>query len=83
MSRVNGQLLTCDRCGANTFLKHIGDKTLDGGYTKFNRFEDKPEGWGSPRDVKYLDLCPLCYDVYKRTLEKFVTAAGIKDTGAD
>ena len=67
MSQVNGQLTTCQRCGAQIFRKCIGEGETDGGYTRWNKFEPYPEGWdlvsvpksaGAPHD--YLRVCPAC-----------------------
>ena len=43
MSEKCGKLVTCDRCGKNVFLKCIGEEETDGGYTKWNKFEDPPD----------------------------------------
>ena len=58
MSRVNGQLLTCDRCKKQIFRKVTGEGERDGGFTRWNKFEDIPEGWTSPHTLG--DLCPDC-----------------------
>lgn len=64
----NGKLVTCDRCGKSTLLKHIGVGSADGGYTHWDEFEKYPQGWehenvkifvGSKTYV-YIDLCPDC-----------------------
>ena len=65
MSRRNGQLVTCDVCGAEAFRATTGDGEADGGYTRWNEFEPMPEGWGSHLGVvegraRSLDLCPAC-----------------------
>lgn len=55
--RANGQLRTCDRCGANQFFKTTGEKEADGGYNRWNTFE-KAEGWST--EIGIGDLCPKC-----------------------
>ena len=58
MSRVNGQLVTCDRCKKQIFRKTTREGETDGGFTRWNKFEDFPEGWSFP--YKLGDLCPDC-----------------------
>lgn len=60
MARQNGQLRTCDRCGKTIFLKTTGEGELDGGYTRWNKFEDAI-GWTTERDIG--DLCPDCTEL--------------------
>lgn len=69
MSRTNGQLVTCVRCGVQLFRKCIGEGERDGGFTRWNTFESFPEGWGyfSGRG----DLCPKCNSEYKSILDNF------------
>lgn len=55
--RTCGQLRTCDRCGASVFLKCTGEGEADGGYTRWNKFEDA-EGWSVEMAIG--DLCPSC-----------------------
>lgn len=66
MSRVNGQMRTCDRCGKQVFSKTIGDGERDGGYTRWNKFE-VPEGWSVDRG----DLCPECTQKLKELMGDF------------
>lgn len=72
MSEEKGLLVTCDRenCGESIFLKLIGTKELDGGYTHCNQFEEKPEGW------EYISsfglLCPHCNKDAKELINKFM-----------
>lgn len=68
MSKVTGQLLTCDRCGATTFLQRLETKYLDGGYTRSDTYT-KAEGWGWTADVG--DVCPACMKEYREIIEKF------------
>ena len=69
MSRTNGCLLTCDRCGKQTFLKSTGEGEMDGGYTRWNKFEPAPEGWGSNSGR---NLCPECYEKWKELEKEFM-----------
>lgn len=59
MAKVNGRIYSCDRCGDKIFVKTIGEKEMDGGFTRYNTFEDMPEGWGYDCRVG-MDLCPEC-----------------------
>lgn len=70
MAEAKGKLKTCDRCSEWIFLKAIDDGVTDGGYTRWNRFEDAPEGWDWRRETG--TLCPKCNEEYKKLLEKFM-----------
>jgi hypothetical protein len=83
MAEVNGKLVTCDRCRKQIFLKTIGDEEMDGGYTRWNKFEDFPEGWnmvGIPASVtmkksRYVRVCPGCNETWNNIAEKFIQKA--------
>lgn len=66
--RTNGQLRTCDRCGASVFLKCIGEGETDGGYTRWSKFEEA-EGWSKELDMG--DLCPSCTAELEALKEEF------------
>ena len=71
IGEAKGMLLTCDSCGAACFLRTVGDGVTDGGYTKWNKFEDLPEGW------RYIDrniaqLCPNCNAEYEELITRFM-----------
>lgn len=68
MSKVNGQLRTCDRCGEKIFLKVTGEKERDGGFTRWSEFE-KAGGWTHEYIIG--DLCPACSNEYARIVEEF------------
>lgn len=68
MSKVNGQLVMCDRCGMSEFVKTIGDGELDGGFTRWNKFEPLSVGWGK---FDHRDLCPKCNAEYQTILRNF------------
>ena len=81
MSLVNGQLTTCERCGAQIFRKTIGEGQTDGGYTRWNEFEPYPEGWEvvslpkvKNRVLSYAHVCPDCYAKWNRVLNTFFIA---------
>lgn len=68
MSRVTGQLVTCDRCGEQTFLKHIGYNETNGSHTRKDVFEALPNGWGGHKDKT---LCPDCFEEWNRLQAEF------------
>lgn len=68
MSRANGRMLTCNRCGEWIFLKCTGEGEADGGYTRWNNFEPAPR-WGYIDKVG--DVCPRCMEDYADMLECF------------
>ena len=68
MSRENGQLRTCDRCGTQMFFRCTGEGEADGGYTRWNEFE-YPTGWGVLGEIG--DVCPTCMREYVEILERF------------
>lgn len=70
MSEAKGMLKTCDRCGQTVFLKAIADGVTDGGYTRWNRFEDAPEGWGYRKETG--TLCPKCNEEYNNLVKWFM-----------
>lgn len=80
MSQVNGQLTTCERCGAQIFRKTIGEGQTDGGYTRWNEFEPYPEGWevvSLPKvngQHQSAMVCPFCYAEWDRVLNSFFIA---------
>ena len=67
-----GKLITCDRCGKNLFLKYIGEGETDGGYTRWNKFEDPPNGWEYRCDIGR--LCPECNNAYVSMIDRFMRA---------
>lgn len=71
MSEAKGMLKTCDRCGETVFLKVIADGVTDGGYTRWNRFEDAPEGWEFWRK-EIGTLCPKCSETFKSIMKDFM-----------
>ena len=73
MSRQNGRLITCDRCGATTFCITTGEGEMDGGFTRWNKFADPPPGWGYSSEIN-MDLCPKCYAEYNRMLNDYKEA---------
>lgn len=79
MAKVYGQIVTCDRCGAEIFRKCIGEGELDGGRTRWNKFEEMPNGWdlvAIPKSLGrvgngnehngYLYVCPDCHNLWDK-----------------
>lgn len=79
MSEAKGMLKTCDRCGQTVFLKAIADGVTDGGYTRWNRFEDAPEGWDWKRETG--NLCPKCSGEYRKLLNSFMDSDYRRNAG--
>lgn len=69
MSEVKGRLVTCDRCGETTFSKTVGDGEADGGFTRWNKFEPLPPGWGGHKGK---DLCPSCSREWNKIETEFM-----------
>lgn len=83
MAEVNGKLVTCDRCGAQVFLKTTGEGEADGGYTRWNKFEPFPDGWdqaqiarekANPRQYArvWARLCPGCMAEWDKTMARYM-----------
>lgn len=70
MGSVSGKILKCDRCDKEIFLKFIGEGVTDGGFTRWNKFEEAPKGWGYCTEVQG-DLCPECRAELEKVLEDF------------
>lgn len=68
MARENGQMRICDRCKKTVFLKTIGEGETDGGYTRWNKFEEA-NGWTVERDIG--DMCPDCSSLFEEMKSKF------------
>lgn len=68
MAKVNGRLITCDRCGKTIFVKAVSDREMDGGFTRWTEFE-KAEGWTHESFIG--DLCPECSQEYDCLKEEF------------
>lgn len=70
MAEEKGILTTCDRCETIVFRKFIGTGDLDGGYTKFDKFEPLPDDWLYLSQIG--DLCPVCANEFKRFIHNFI-----------
>lgn len=76
MSSTKGMLKTCDRCGAQIFLKLTGSEQFDGGYSSRDTFEKAPDGWANGYiDGKYRDLCPTCSKQWEDVSAAFLNLA--------
>ena len=65
-----GKLIACDRCGAEAFLERTGEVEQDGGFTRYDTFEDA-KGWRVVSDVKHARLCPACSMQYVDLIQDF------------
>lgn len=68
MSKQNGQMLICNRCGAWIFRECTGEGERDGGFTRWNNFEPAT-GWNAVSTVG--DVCPKCWQDYQDMLERY------------
>ena len=73
MAEIKGRLTICDRCGEKVFSKCIGEGETDGGYTRWNKFEDLPDGWQYHSETG--KLCPKCNAQYSEFIKKFMQEA--------
>ena len=69
---TNGRLSVCDRCGQGTFSRCTGEGELDGGFTRWNKFEPLPEGWRNHSAIGL--LCPVCNEEFNRIMDAFIDA---------
>ena len=73
MANDKGLLKTCDRCGAQVFLKLLGTEHFDGGYSTRDKFEDTPTGWEYERVAGTSRvLCPGCSEEWERLGRDFM-----------
>ena len=86
MAKVNGQVVTCDRCDKQIFRKCTGEGEADGGWTRWNNFEAMPDGWdlvAVPSSLGwvgngnayngYIQVCPECHNLWdKIIIEEFL-----------
>jgi hypothetical protein len=72
MADKKGLLIICDRCGDTGFCECAGEGETDGGYTRWNKFEPPPEGWGWTQDCeKFHRLCPKCNEQFRKLIKDF------------
>lgn len=45
---------------------------MDGGFTRWNRFEPLPSGWSSHSETGL--LCPICNEEFNRIMDAFIDA---------
>lgn len=70
MSDKKGKLTTCNRCGHSVFRAYLGQGDADGGYTKWDIFEDLPDGWMYHSEIG--DLCPTCGGLFRIFIHKLM-----------
>lgn len=69
MSEYLGKIIKCDRCGKTHFLNYTGTKSLDGGYTKVDEFDKRPDEWGYHGETGL--LCDECEAAYQKLIDEF------------
>ena len=73
MSATEGKLLTCDVCGKSTFLRFVGEKEADGGYTRWREYENA-DGWTSINvgKIRLKNVCPECGELLQKSLTEII-----------
>lgn len=73
MSTTEGKLLTCDVCGKSIFLRFVGEKQADGGYTKWREYENA-DGWTSIHmgEIRLQNVCPECGELLRKSLSETI-----------
>lgn len=80
----NGKIykaLVCNRCGEVYFVKHIGTRHFDGGFTTVEDFEAVQEEWGWHKETG--TLCPNCESKYQRYCMDFMQETQKMTGGVD
>lgn len=64
MAEIEGKRLICDVCGAEVFLKYVGDGEADGGFSRWRKYEERPKGWHSINIATHAwaNVCPSCVE---------------------
>jgi hypothetical protein len=68
---MNGTLITCDICGTTVFIKRTGTGEADGGFTRWNQFEEAP-GWTRISSYGFEQVCPECAKEVGDSVERTV-----------
>ena len=76
MSRVSGDLVTCSRCGETIFLAKLGSRDLDGGFSRYDVFEELPDDWLFITQLEG-HLCPNCSNTFKQIIADFMHGVSI------
>lgn len=73
MSAIEGKMLTCDVCGKSIFLKFVGEREADGGYTKWREYENA-DGWSSIHvgKISLGNVCPKCFERIEKSLTEII-----------
>ena len=64
-----GKMIRCKRDDNFVFLKYLGEKDLDGGFSRYDNFEKLPEDWLYENEFGY--LCPECAREFKTFMTNF------------
>ena len=76
MSKVEGEILTCDICGESVFLAYTGHGETDGGFTRWREYEKPPEGWNAVRAYGVGNTCPRCSEYINEAISKAIAELG-------
>lgn len=74
MTAIEGKMLTCDVCGKSLFLKFVGEREADGGYTKWREYENA-DGWTMNVHVGEIwlkNVCPECGELLQKSLTEII-----------
>lgn len=73
MTAIEGKMLTCDVCGKSIFLRFIGEREADGGYTKWREYENA-DGWTSIHvgEISLGNVCPKCGELLQNAMTEII-----------
>lgn len=72
---IEGKLILCDHpeCDEKAFCKRIGEGEADGGFTRWNKYEKDPDGWGWREGKR---LCPKHFKELNDLIDGFYRIKG-------
>ena len=71
MSEIKGKLVTCNRCGTETFLKFVEHRDMDGGFSPgYDVYENLPDEW--LHETEFGHLCPACAREFRYFIDNFM-----------
>ena len=70
--------VTCQRCGAQIFLKQTGYNTIDAAmvnrHSFYDKFEPMPNGW-EINHIAHGWLCPQCIEQFSKIFNEYMQSA--------
>ena len=69
MVETKGKMITCKRDNNWVFLKYLGEGDVDGGYTKYDKYEKLPDDW--LYETRFGYLCPKCAREFREFMTNF------------